>query len=107
MKKIIPITLALAAVLSISGCKKSAFDDKYEDPSKTTSVTCAKLFTGAMYKGRGYTFNAYWRQYTWENVFGKLAQTIGFSNNSGSMYYYNDGYAADRWNQFLRNSHPV
>jgi hypothetical protein len=62
--------------------------------------------TGAFIAGNQNTFNSYWRMYTWDNYFGKLAQTIGFSNNSGSVYYINDGYANDRWNNFydiLRN----
>jgi len=102
MKKIYSILIAIATLAVIAGCSKQAFNDKYYDPSKTTTVTCAKLFTGTMYRGQQYTFNSYWRVYTWDNIFGKLAQTIGFSNNSGSVYYYNDGYAADRWNGFYK-----
>lgn len=102
MKKLYSLILAVVAIVAVSSCSKQDFKDKYIDPSKTTSVSCDKLMTGAFMYGRDYTFNAYWRMYTWDNYFGKLAQTIGTSTNSGSMYYINDGYAADRWNNFYK-----
>ncbi|MBQ9185768.1 MAG: SusD/RagB family nutrient-binding outer membrane lipoprotein [Bacteroidales bacterium] len=102
MKKLYSLILAVVAVVAISSCSKDEFKDKYVDPSKTTTVSCEKLMTGAFMFGRDYTFNAYWRMYTWDNYFGKLAQSIGTGTNSGSMYYINDGYASDRWKSFYR-----
>ena len=106
MKKFYTLILAVVSLCALAACSKEAFEDRYYDPSKTSAVTCDKLMTGTFMYGNGYTFNAYWRMYTWDNYFGKLAQTIGFNVNSGSMYYINDGYANDRWNGFydvLRN----
>lgn len=102
MKKLYSLILAVVAVVAISSCSKDDFKEKYVDPSKTTSVSCDKLMTGAFMYGRDYTFNAYWRMYTWDNYFGKLCQNIGTGTNSGSMYYINDGYASDRWKSFYR-----
>lgn len=85
---------------AFASCSVDSFNSKYYDPAKTTVVTCDKLMTGAFMSGNGYTFNAYWRMYTWDNYFGKLAQTIGPNVDSGSMYFINDGYANDRWNGF-------
>ena len=62
---------------AFASCSVDSFNSKYYDPAKTTVVTCDKLMTGAFMSGNGYTFNAYWRMYTWDNYFGKLAQTIG------------------------------
>lgn len=90
----------------LSSCANKLFEELYPDPSKTSTATCDKMMTGTFIAGNQNTFNSYWRMYTWDNYFGKLAQTIGFSNNSGSVYYINDGYANDRWNNFydiLRN----
>lgn len=90
----------------LSSCSNKLFEELYPDPSKTSTATCDKLMTGTFIAGNQNTFNSYWRMYTWDNYFGKLAQTIGFSNNSGTVYYINDGYANDRWNNFydiLRN----
>lgn len=107
MKKIFASIIALAAVVSMaSSCSDALFSDLYPNPSKTSTATCDKLMTGSFIAGNQNTFNSYWRMYTWDNYFGKLAQTIGFSNNSGTVYYINDGYANDRWNNFydiLRN----
>lgn len=107
MKKIYTLIIAVVSLTVIAAsCSKDAFNDKYLDPSKTTVATCDKLMTGSFVAGAQNTFNSYWRMYTWDNYFGKLAQTIGFSNNSGTVYYINDGYANDRWNNFydiLRN----
>ena len=107
MKKIFASILVVATAVSfLSSCSNKQFDELYPDPSKTSTVTCDKLMTGTFIAGNQNTFNSYWRMYTWDNYFGKLAQTIGFSNNSGSVYYINDGYANDRWNNFydvLRN----
>lgn len=100
MKNLYALTLGFALALSFEACTDQDFDEKYYDPSKTTTVTCDKMFTGTLMAGNNYTFNAYWRMYTWDHNFGKLAQTIGFNNNSGSVYFINDGYANDRWNGF-------
>jgi hypothetical protein len=107
MKKIYTLIVTIAAVVLVAAsCTTEDFNKKYLDPSKTTTATCDKLMTGTFIAGNQNTFNSYWRMYTWDNYFGKLAQTIGFSNNSGTVYYINDGYANDRWNNFydiLRN----
>lgn len=100
MKKLYSLILGVVILAGFASCKVDDFNSKYYDPAKTTVVTCDKLMTGAFMSGNGYTFNAYWRMYTWDNYFGKLAQTIGPNVDSGSMYYINDGYANDRWNGF-------
>ena len=77
MKKIYSLILGIVILAGFVSCKVDDFNSKYYDPAKTTVVTCDKLMTGAFMSGNGYTFNAYWRMYTWDNYFGKLAQTIG------------------------------
>ena len=102
MKKIFALILTAVTALALFSCSKQAFDEKYYNPSKTTLVTPDKMMTGAFMAGRDYTFNAYWRMYTWDNYFGKLSQTIGFGVQSGTMYFVNDGYASDRWGNFYK-----
>ena len=102
MKKIYSLILVVATLSIFSACKPEDFDSKYYDPSKTTTVSPDKMMTGAFMAGRDYTYNAYWRMYTWDNYFGKLAQTIGFGVQSGTMYFVNDGYASDRWGNFYK-----
>ena len=104
MKKIFALTLGFAVLFSALSCSEKAFDEKFSDPSKTSTVTCDKLMTGAFYVGcdtyKGFGYNTYWRLYTWEGYFGRLAQITGFNNNSGGVYYLQDGWATDRWNNF-------
>lgn len=105
MKKIFSIALGLAIVGALlSSCSKNAFEEKFYDPSKTTSVTCDKLMTGMFYVSidvyKSYGYTAYWRLYTWEHHFAQLTQAIGYVHNSGSDYDIADSYATDRWNNF-------
>lgn len=102
MKKVYSFFIILAAILTLGACSDEDYTAKYNDPSKTTTSSCPKLMTGAFVAGKDFTFNSYWRLYTWENVFGKYIQSCGYNNNSGSVYYVNDGYIADRWNNFYK-----
>lgn len=87
--------------MSLGSCADEDYSEKYSDPSKTTTASVSKLFTGVMYAGREYTFNSYWRMYTWDNgVLGKYAQTIGFTNSEGARWSAQDSYANNRWENF-------
>ena len=104
MKKIFALTLGITVLMSLFSCSKKDFDDKYYNPSKTTTVTCDKLLSGVLYAGceqyKSFGYNTYWRLYTWEGFFAQLTQQKGFTNNSGSVYFLQDGWATDRWNNF-------
>lgn len=106
MKKIFALTLGITALLSVFSCSKKDFDDRYYDPSKTTTVSCDKLMTGVFYtccnQYRGFGYNTYWRLYTYESLMSQLTQQKGFNNNSGGVYYLSDSYATDRWNSFYQ-----
>ena len=106
MKKIFALALGLTVIFSLSGCKDKDFDEKFADPSKTSTVTCDKLFSGAMYVGsatyKGFAYLTYWRLYTWEGVIAQFTQQVGFTNESGSVYYLSDSWATDRWNNFYQ-----
>ncbi len=101
MKKIYLYLIVLVTALSFASCADSEYTDKYADPKKTDVAYCSRLMTGIFYTARTYTFNTYWRMYTWDNtVTGKYAQTLGFLNSSGSLYSANDSYANNRWVNF-------
>ena len=51
MKKIFSIVLTGLALLSFSACSDSDYDEKYADPSKTTTVGIPQVFTGVLFKG--------------------------------------------------------
>lgn len=94
--------LALVASAGfLASCSDDDYTSRYNDPSKTTTASCDKLMTGVFYAGKTYTYNTYWRMYTWDNgIIGKYAQTIGFTNSEGSLYSAQDSYANDRWTNF-------
>ncbi len=106
MKKIFAISLAIVALCSVYSCSQKEFDDRYYDPSKTTTVSCDKLMTGVFFAGcdqyKSFGYETYWRLYTWEGFFASLTQQKGFNNNSGGVYYLQDGWATDRWNNFYQ-----
>ncbi len=106
MKKIFALTLGITVLFSVLSCSKKDFDDRYYDPSKTTTVSCDKLMTGVFYVGcdqyKSFGYNTYWRLYTWEGFFAQLTQQKGFNNNSGGVYFLQDGWATDRWNNFYQ-----
>ena len=106
MKKIFALTLGITVLMSLFSCSKKDFDDRYYDPSKTTTVSCEKLMTGVFYTAcnqyRAYGYNTYWRLYTYEGLMAQLTQQKGFTNNSGGVYYLADSYATDRWNNFYQ-----
>jgi len=88
-------------VFNLCSCSDDDYNSKYADPSKTNTASCEKLMTGVFYQGRDYTFNTYWRMYTWDNgIFGTYAQTIGFTNSQETLYNAQDSYANDRWANF-------
>ena len=101
MKKIFSLLLGCIMVCNFSACSDDDYTDKYADPGKTSTASCSKLMTGVFYKGARWSYNGYWRQFTWENVVGgKFAQTFGFTNIDGSRYSINDSYANNRWEDF-------
>lgn len=60
MKKIITFALGVVAAMSITSCSDEAYSEKYNNPSKTTTVSCDKLFTGVVWTGRTYGMQSYW-----------------------------------------------
>ena len=106
MKKISALSLGLTLLLTVFSCSKQDFSDRYADPSKTATVSCSKLMTGAFYVAcdtyKGFGYNTYWRLYTWEGFFSQLNQQRGFNNDSGGVYFIQDGWANDRWSNFYK-----
>jgi len=100
MRKILAILFITAMIFSLASCNDVDFTSKYGDPNKTTALTCPRLMTGVFYKGNQYTFNSYWRIFTWDySGIGRYSQTLG-TFNSDSRYQFSDSYYSDRWNNF-------
>lgn len=101
MKKIYLYLTLLGTVISFGSCSDNEYSDKFNNPSTVTKTSPDKLMTGVFYTGRTYTFQSYWRMYTWDNMTtGKFAQTTGFVNAEGGLYAVADSYTNDRWMNF-------
>lgn len=103
MKKIYLYLSLLVTVVSLGSCSDNEYSDKFNNPSTVTKTSPDKLMTGVFYTARTYTFQSYWRMYTWDNMTtGKFAQTSGFINSQGSLYSVADSYANDRWVNYYK-----
>lgn len=102
MKHIASIVAGCTALLGLAACSDSDFTERYEDPSKTTTVTCEKLMTGVFKTADDYTSPRYYRLWTFDNgLIGRYAQTVGFTNGDG-RYVAGDSYINDRWDNFYK-----
>lgn len=100
MKKIFSIALAGLALMSIVACSESDYDDKYADPSKTSTVSVPQVFTGVLYKGNTWMNPMYYRYYTQSTTSGVFSGIIGEANGRGRFMGAGEGYFNTRWQNF-------
>ena len=108
MKKLSYILIfALVATFSITSCSDDAFDSKYTDPKKTSTVTCDKLLTGVLLEATTsyvrYGMAAYWRLFTFDTQFlGRLCDVYGYTGSRNAYGGLAASYNNNRWNTFYR-----
>lgn len=96
------IIAGCAALLALGSCSDDEYTKRYDDPSKTSTVTCEKLMTGLFKMADDYTSPRYYRLWTFDNgLIGRYAQTVGFTNSTG-RYVAGDQYINDRWSNFYK-----
>lgn len=100
MKKIFSLFLAGMALLSVTSCSDADYDEKYADPSTTTTVGVPQVFTAVMYKGSSWMDLKYYRYYTQSTTSGTFSGIIGDSNNRGRFMGATEGYFNTRWQNF-------
>ena len=107
MKKIITFALGVVTAMSITSCSDEAYTEKYNNPSKTTTVSCDKLFTGVVWTGRTYGMQSYWGLCTFQiGQIGCYAQTCSHFLNDADYDGANAnyiGYGNDRWTNFYED----
>ncbi|MDR2773380.1 MAG: SusD/RagB family nutrient-binding outer membrane lipoprotein [Tannerella sp.] len=98
MKKIIFLLVTVSVMLGTNGCSDDAYNDKFIDPTKVTSVSVPNLMTGVFLRAGNYSTYGYYRYFAFEPIFiGKFAQTFGYSRIS-SMYVPGwEGYAESQF----------
>ncbi len=88
------------ALLSVTSCSDADYDDKYAEPSTTTTVGVPQVFTGVMFKGNDWMNLKYYRYYTQSTTSGLFSGVIGDSNNRGRFMGATEGYFNTRWKNF-------
>lgn len=106
MKKILTIALGAVAAMTITSCSDDAYTEKYNDPSKTTTVSCDKLFTGVVWSGRTYGMQTYWGLCTFElpqiGAYSQVASHfVSDADYEGTGSYIS--YGNDRWSNFYED----
>ena len=102
MKKIISILLTGVALMGVVSCSDSSYDDKYTDPSKTTTVGVPQVFTAVLNQAREWTDLMYYRYYCQSTTSGLFSGVVGDNNNPGRFMGAGTGRYDDRWKSFYR-----
>lgn len=100
MKKIFFVVFAAVGLMTLASCSDSDFDEKYADPSKTTTVGVPQVFSGILDAGNGWMNPTYWRYYTQSTTSGCFSGVIGNSNGRGRFRGASEGYFNIRWQDF-------
>ena len=101
MKKILfSIVFAAVGLMTFVACSDSDFDEKYADPSKTTTVGVPQVFTAILHKGNRWMNPTYWRYYTQSTTSGCFSGVIGNQNGRGRFRGASEGYFNIRWQNF-------
>ena len=101
MKKIISaLLLAAVGLASFPSCTENDFNEKYADPSKTTTVGVPQVFTAVLFKARSYMDPCYYRYYTQSTTSGIFSGVIATDNGKGRWMGAGEGYYNTRWMSF-------
>ena len=100
MKKIISLALTGLTLMSVTSCSNADYDDKYTDPSKTSTVAVPQVFTGVMQAGNTWMNPIYYRHYIQTTTSGLFSGIIGNDNSRGRFMGAGEGRYDDRWKEF-------
>ena len=99
-KNIFSVLMAGLAIVSLGACSDSSYDEKYADPSKTTTVSVPDVFTSVLYKGNTWMNPMYYRYYCQTTTSGTFSGIIGNSNSKGRFIGAGEARYDDRWKAF-------
>ncbi len=103
MKKIFLLLFAAVGLMTaLSSCSDDDFNEKYPDPSKTTTVGVPQVFTGIMHNGNRWMNPTYWRYYTQSTTSGCFSGVIGNTNGRGRFRGASEGYFNIRWQDYYK-----
>jgi hypothetical protein len=95
------IILAVSMVALITtSCSKDKLAEIYPDPSKTSSASVERFFTGVLQSSMDYVRMEYWRLFVVEQPsMGHYTQVMGWTNGE-KQYEIAIGPVSDRWNSY-------
>lgn len=88
------------SLLAVGACSDSDYDEKYADPSKTSTVNVANVFTGIEYTGHSWMDPMYYRYYVQSTTSGIFSGVIADYNTNGRFMGAGEGYFNTRWQNF-------
>ena len=100
MKKIIYMAFAAMGLMTLASCSDSDYDEKYANPSKTSTVGVPQVFTGILQTGNTWMNPVYYRYYTQSTTSGCFSGVIGNANGRGRFRGASEGYFNTRWMDF-------
>lgn len=101
-KLLVIIGICSSSLLTITSCKQESFDEVYRNPSKVTTTSVEKQFSGIQYTYRELVIPTY-RNYfvTLAPTINRYIQLVGWVNAENQL---NPGAAAiaDRWDRYYQ-----
>ncbi len=100
MKKIFSTLFIGITIMSVVACSDSEYNDKYTDPSKTSTVGVPQVFTAVMFKANTWMNPVYYRYYAQSSTSGVFSGVVGNSNGRGRFMGAGEDYFNTRWKNF-------
>ncbi len=102
MKKILSkIIIVLGAIIILStSCSKNRLDEKYADPTKVSTASVERQFTGVLTASMDYVRMEYTKLFVVEQpTMGHYTQVMGWTNTNG-QYNLPAGPIGNRWDNY-------
>lgn len=97
-KKLYIVVLAIS--FGMLSCAKSDFEENYADPSKISSTSVEKQFTGFLSSNLGYVMPSYWDYFVvMRTTLTRYTQAVGWENGA-NQYIPAAAGASDRWSSY-------
>lgn len=99
MNKIFLI-FTVAFTLILGSCQKSDFEEAYPDPSKISTSSVEKQFTGFLNANKWYVLPDYWNYFVvLRTTLNRYNQAVGWANGA-NQYIPGAAGVNDRWNNY-------
>ncbi len=99
MKKLLLIIVVFAA-MALQSCSNTDFRENYADPSKVSTSTIEKQFSGLLYTNREYVLPAYWNYFVvMRTTLTHYTQAVGWINSS-NQYVPGEAGISARWDNY-------